>query len=91
MPKVHELKLLEYICDDVLTGRKTFEIRQNDRLFQTGDLIKFKPVYSDGVSYMHPVADFTFKITYVASGFGLKDGYVVLGIQKQRIYAKEKK
>ena len=36
---VHELKLGWNFCDPVLSGRKTFELRKNDRGFQTGDLI----------------------------------------------------
>ena len=42
----HELKLHLNFCDAVYNGRKTFEIRRNDRGFQTGDHIKFIPFVS---------------------------------------------
>lgn len=35
--KTHNLKLSIDFCDDVLNREKTFEIRKNDRGFQTGD------------------------------------------------------
>lgn len=47
--KTHNLKLSIEFCDAVLSGEKTFEVRKNDRGFQTGDLIRFIP--TDGTSY----------------------------------------
>ena len=79
--KIHELKLLKEFCDDVLYGRKTFEVRYNDRGFQRGDLVKFKPV--DGpFPYYHDVEKKLYKITYVLSGWGIKEDYVVFGIKE---------
>lgn len=37
--KTHNLKLRMDFCNDVLNGKKTFEIRYNDRGYQTEDLI----------------------------------------------------
>ena len=42
--KTHKLKLNIDFCDDVLSGRKNFEIRKNDRDYQKGDHIKFIPI-----------------------------------------------
>lgn len=36
---IHELKIYTEFFNDVLSGRKTFEIRKNDRPFQVGDLL----------------------------------------------------
>ena len=36
---IHELKILPHFFKDVTTGRKTFEIRKNDRPFHEGDLL----------------------------------------------------
>lgn len=47
--KTHNLKLSVDFCGAVLNGEKTFEVRKNDRGFQTGDLIRFIP--TDGTSY----------------------------------------
>lgn len=42
MPKVHELKTEPAYFDAVLRGDKTFEVRKNDRDFQTGDTLVLK-------------------------------------------------
>lgn len=80
--KTHNLELNMDFCDDVLIGKKTFEIRYNDRGYQTGDLIKFKAVDNSGNYICHEISDCTYRITYILSGWGLKDGYVALGIEE---------
>lgn len=91
--KTHDLKLNIEFCDAVLSGEKTFEVRKNDRSFQTGDLIRFIP--TDGTSYrssdgtvrehaQHEISGHTYKITYILNGWGIKNGYVVLGIKEYR-------
>lgn len=91
--KTHDLKLNTEFCDAVLSGEKTFEVRKNDRGFQTGDLIRFIP--TDGKSYhslngtviehaKHEISGHTYKITYILNGWGIKNGYVVLGIKEYR-------
>lgn len=76
MSKIHNLKLLTTFCDDVYNGIKTFEIRENDRGYQTGDYIIFTPYNGSE----HPIKKCKFRITYILNGWGLKNGYVVLGI-----------
>ena len=67
----------------MLSGQKSFEIRLNDRDYQKGDLVKFKVVDSIGTSYMlHRLNKELFEITYVLSGWGLKEGYVAFSIKK---------
>lgn len=78
--KIHELKLLIHFCDDVAEGRKTFEIRENDRGFQAGDHIHFQAVDDTGCKISHPINSLVFKITYVLSGYGLRDGYVAFAM-----------
>lgn len=81
--KTHELKLNIEFCDAVLSREKTFEIRKNDRGFQKGDLIKFKPVDDNGKAICHEIENCTYEITYILSGWGLKDDYVALAIRKE--------
>lgn len=78
--KTHEIKLSIEFCDDVLSGAKSFEIRNNDRNYQIGDIIKFIPVSSNGLRIHHNVENKEYVITYILSGWGLKEGYVALGI-----------
>lgn len=81
--KTHKLKLNIDFCDAVLSGAKTFEIRKNDRDFKMGDLIEFKPVDNDGEEGYHEIENHIYRITYVLSGWGLKDNYVVLAIKEE--------
>lgn len=38
----HELKILPKYFEDVMTGKKNFEIRKNDRDFKVGDYLLLK-------------------------------------------------
>jgi len=78
---VHKLKIKEPFADAVVQGRKTFEIRNNDRGYQTGDTIRFQAVDDVGLLLVsHPINRRPYAISYVLSGWGLKDGYVALAI-----------
>ncbi len=82
--KVHNIKLSIEFCDAVLNGEKTFEIRENDRGYQKGDHIRFKPVsLSPYQSFpYHAIEKREYEITYVLNGWGLKDGFVALAIKE---------
>lgn len=80
--QTHIIKLNEDYIQPVLSGEKNFEVRLNDRGYQKGDWVKFKAVSRQGVSYVEPELEKTaFEITYVHSGLGLQEGYVVFGIR----------
>ena len=36
---IHSVKIQPHYFNDVLTGRKTFEVRKNDRNYRVGDYI----------------------------------------------------
>lgn len=80
--KTHKIKLLLNFCDDVLSGDKSFEIRENDRGYQKGDRIVFQPYEPSDPFVKHPISDKVYEITYILNGWGLKDGYVVFGIKE---------
>lgn len=65
-----------------LTEKKTFEVRYNDRGYQTGDRIKFIPVDSNSKIISHKIATTEYKITYILNGWGIKNGYLVLAIKE---------
>lgn len=79
--KIHRIKLDLAFCDDVLSGAKTFEIRNNDRGYQKGDLVSFMPYDGSYISAFHAVDHKLYEITYVLSGYGLKECFVVFGIK----------
>lgn len=72
--KTHELKIKSNYLDDIESGKKTFEIRKNDRNYQVGDEI----IFIIGFDYSHAM----YEITYIHSELGLQEGYVVLGIKE---------
>ena len=81
---LHRLKLDESFADAVRSGDKCFEVRENDRGFQKGDEViftvldkKFKVPLND------PLNDAVFEITYVLSGWGIKENYCVFGIKRK--------
>lgn len=80
----HKIKILESFADAVVRGDKTFEVRKNDRGYQKGDLVQFTVLYDSDKCEMcsHPLMEQTYEITYVLSGWGIEDGYVVFGIRK---------
>lgn len=79
----HHIKLEMPFCDPVLTGQKRFEIRYNDRDYRAGDYIVFIPVDPETKNrVIHDISLKTYKITYLLSGWGLKDGYVAFGIEE---------
>lgn len=84
-PTTHTLKLEECFCEAVVTGKKCFEIRKNDRGFQPGDTIEFIPV-SNGLATINVISNHRYRITYVLSGWGLKNGYVAFGIEEVKRY-----
>ena len=45
--KLHELKILHKYLLDITIGKKTFELRKNDRDYQEGDLIRFINIKED--------------------------------------------
>lgn len=75
--KVHDVKLGTTFFDDVKTGRKTFELRKNDRGYKEGDIIAMHE-YKDGTTTGRTIEK---KIVYMLEDFtGLEDGYCILGL-----------
>jgi len=82
----HPLKTWPEFFDAVCDGRKTFEVRRDDRGFREGDVLllqRWEPERADytrddaGRPLMRAV-----RVTYVLAGggFGIEDGHVVLGL-----------
>ena len=91
--KLHELKIKDEYMDAILFGRKTFELRKNDRDYQAGDLIKFNVVCKDGTIETEKYLSIylnkeLYKIIYVLKDvpqYGLDADYCILGIKRLRI------
>lgn len=79
----HRIKIKESFAEAICDGRKTFEVRNNDRGYQAGDMVQFIVLYdSDGLEMLtHPLMEQEYEITYVLSGWGIENGHVVFGIK----------
>lgn len=76
--KVHNLKIKPEYFNDVISGRKTFEVRYNDRNFKVGDIIVLEEFDSKGYTGKYINSE----ITYVLSDVEYtKENYVVLGFK----------
>lgn len=76
----HELKILPQYFQAVWNETKTFELRKDDRDYHGGDLLLLKEW--DGTKYTGSVL--YVKVTYIlrdAEKYGLKDGYVIMGVR----------
>lgn len=77
----HELKTIPKYFNAVREGRKTFEVRKDDRNFKVGDTLKLIK-YEDGICSDRC----TVKITYILGRKNdekmyVPEGYVILGIR----------
>lgn len=76
--KEHDVKLAAEFWDDVVSGRKCFELRKNDRGYKVGDMLnmsEFKAGEKTGrrlrAEIIYMLEDYT----------GLTEGYCILGIK----------
>lgn len=91
--KLHILKIKYEYFMDIGCGRKTFELRKNDRDYKVGDLIHFVDVNEQkNKSKPHNMLsmidyDNVYVIDYILTDvpeYGLDKDYCILGIKKLR-------
>lgn len=79
---IHVIKIQKEYAEAVFLGEKTFEVRNNDRGYQKGDLVEFQVMDGAMERPTHPLNDMTFEITYVLGSFiGLASNYVAFAIR----------
>lgn len=75
---IHELKIKPEFFEDCACGRKTFEVRRNDRPFEIGDYLALNEW--DGENYTGRCA--LFAITYILCDVDYcKPNYVIMSIE----------
>lgn len=77
----HNLKCWPEFYVEVRSGRKTFEVRKDDRGFKVGDVLILEcwdPVAKDYTGDFFPV-----RVNYILPGgsFGVLPGFVVMSIE----------
>jgi ASC-1-like (ASCH) protein len=70
----HSLKIEPQYLQNLLDGKKRFEVRINDRDYQVGDELEFWD--SDYQGYR------IFKVLHIHSGLGMKENYVGLSVEQ---------
>jgi ASC-1-like (ASCH) protein len=77
---VHDLKTWIPYFDEIKTGKKTFEVRKNDRNFQTGDKLLLQEY--DQEKKVYTGREVCVEVTYILLGgnFGIDSGFCILGI-----------
>lgn len=74
----HNLKIKPQHFQDIVAGKKTFEVRYNDRDFKVGDILVLEEFDEHG----HTGKYLNVEVVYVLDDKEyLKDGYVALGIK----------
>lgn len=87
-PKIHELKTDPEPFAASLRGEKPYEVRLNDRDFSTYDLLVLRETkytgeeMANGAELIYTGRALSRRITEVRNNYGMKDGWVILGVRK---------
>lgn len=79
---VHELKIYPNYFRDVETGRKTFEVRKNDRPYREGDYVALNEYENGKYTGRFILAQIVYML---ADEHYVKKGYCILGIAPRNI------
>lgn len=79
LKKKHKVKILLEYANAILEGRKSFEIRKNDRNYKEGDLIIFDVIEKDEKGNIkkipnHLLTKRTYQITYILESKDFPEG-----------------
>lgn len=76
----HSLKTWPEYYQRIVSGEKTFEVRKNDRDYQTGDYLDLQEY--DPASNKYTGSSITKKVSYILHGgsFGVESGTVVMAL-----------
>ena len=73
---IHELKIRKEYYEAILSGKKRFEIRKDDRPFREGDYLILKVYQNDTFTG----EEITCKVSYIYRGELCKDEYCVMSV-----------
>lgn len=81
--KTHELKTNGTCWDAVKAGLKTWEIRFNDRSFQSGDIVRLTRLNSDNRPMFGESYVLTRRVGWMLTGghFGVPAGHVIFSLE----------
>ena len=79
---IHDIKINSRYFNDILTGKKTFEIRFNDRSYKVNDKLILNEILEDKYTGNKAIVDVTYILTHDDFPEGIPEGYVVLSIKR---------
>lgn len=80
--KVHSIRLAKTYFNDVASGKKSFELRKNDREYKVGDMLEMLE-FADGRNTGRIIQA---EVVYMLEGYtGLEEGYCILGISVKKV------
>lgn len=81
MSDIHELKADPTPFEDVYSGRKTAEVRLDDRGYKVGDVLHLREHQRSGlVGGKYTGRELRRRVTHIQHGYGLPEGVVVLSL-----------
>lgn len=78
----HEINLEQFYLEALLDGSMAFVVWMNERGYQKGDILVFHNERTCQNDLSHTNGLMRFAVTYVHSGYGVKDGFVVMGVKQ---------
>jgi len=83
---IHELKISPEFFDEIVSGKKTFEVRVDDRPYKIGDYLALNE-YRDGEKEAYTGSCVLVYVTYILRHEAYcKDGYVVIAFKPCEIW-----
>lgn len=90
--RVHELKTWPFFFEEIIKGTKTFEVRNDDRGFQVGDVLLLREFDNGTKKYSGRTISRLIKSKFDSNQVsGLERGYCILGLDTIRIEIEKKK
>lgn len=82
---IHDLKTWPEYFNDIISGKKKFELRENDRNFKVGDILNLREF--DPKSYKYTGLSKSAEVIYILEGgnFGLESGHCIMGIELSKV------
>ncbi len=82
MAETHYLKTWPQFYAAIARGDKNFEVRKDDRAYQTGDILALEYYDPENPSVFGNYETLLRKVTFVLPGgqFGIEPGFVVMGL-----------
>ena len=82
---IHELKCATEYFKEVIAGKKSFEVRKNDRPYMVGDMLALNEYDTKEIAYTG--ASCVVYVDYILKGSDYcKDGYIIMSVKPCGVY-----